>query len=405
MPPVEATSANDTSGLSADRHCGREQCEQEQRSDQQSHGRRSVAGGQSGGVPRWARGVDGGPSRRDRRRRHAASIPDVRGGERRVGHGRCADRHTRCRWTRRVPARTWRRDVRTTDGGQSSRGRPDRRRRRRRGRRRACPHREPGGSHRATADRDTRGHRDGRLRRKRRRRRCACRRGGRRGSRLRRGCGRRRRGRLNHDRRRRRRRGSRSRSRRRRRLAARRQVCQRVEVALRVGGRPEAEVHVSAGDLGGAARTGEADHVPLGEGRAFGCAERAEVRERDREPVGRRDRDRLAGAGDRAGERHRAGGGRTHGLARLGADVDPAVLARRVRVRRIEDERLQDVAAGRPRPGAGAGGQEGRGHGRDKKDSLHRHHLCCPSGERCFEGRCATRCCQTRLQSCHRVRR
>ena len=47
-----------------------------------------------------------------------------------------------------------------------------------------------------------------------------------------------------------------------------------------------------------------------------------------------------------------AAGART-ACAGVGADVDPAVLPGGVRVRGVEDERLQDRAVDRPRPRAG----------------------------------------------------
>ncbi len=49
------------------------------------------------------------------------------------------------------------------------------------------------------------------------------------------------------------------------------------------------------------------------------------------------------------------GRGRDDDRPRLGAEIDPAMLSRGVRVRGVEDERLQDRAVGRPTPGAGGG--------------------------------------------------
>ena len=54
------------------------------------------------------------------------------------------------------------------------------------------------------------------------------------------------------------------------------------------------------------------------------------------QPSDGQDRERPSAPGHRAGERHRAGGGRSDRLARSAADVDPAVLPARVGMRGIE---------------------------------------------------------------------
>jgi hypothetical protein len=186
---------------------------------------------------------------------------------------------------------------------------------------------------------------------------------------------------------------------------ARRQVAEWIDVALRLGRETDPQVHIGACDLGVAARADRADRVPLGDRRILRDANRAEVRERDGEPVGRGDRDAPARARDRAGEGHRPGGRRTHGRTCLGGDVDPAMLARGVRVRRVERELLDDGAGDGPGPGLRGRRGEERGNGRDEKQATHRHHLCCPRRERSEHGRSDVVRCQKRLQTCHKERR
>jgi hypothetical protein len=136
-------------------------------------------------------------------------------------------------------------------------------------------------------------------------------------------------------------------------------------------------VDVGTVDLRVAGRADGPDRVSLGDGRVLADCDRTEVRERDGEAVRGRDRDGVPRAGDGAGERDRSGRGSQHGLAGAGADVDPPVLPTRVRMVRIEGERLQDAAAHRPRPGARHRREQERGSGRDEKKTTHGHHLGC----------------------------
>ncbi|HET7129670.1 MAG TPA: hypothetical protein VFJ93_11410, partial [Gaiellaceae bacterium] len=88
------------------------------------------------------------------------------------------------------------------------------------------------------------------------------------------------------------------------------------------------------------------------------------MRERDREPVRGGDRDHATGTRDAAREGHGARNRSTHGVARLRTDVDASVLPGRVRVRRVEAERLEDGTTDGPRPGTRHRRDEQRGHNR-----------------------------------------
>jgi hypothetical protein len=145
-------------------------------------------------------------------------------------------------------------------------------------------------------------------------------------------------------------------------------------------------MHVGITDLRVAARADRADHVALGDGRRLGRNDRAEMRERDREPVGGRDRDDSSRARDAAGERDGSRRRGAHWITRLRPDVDATMLARGVRVRRVEAERLEDRAAGGPRPGTRHRRDEQRGRDRDEQHTTHRHHLCCLGREQVFPG-------------------
>ena len=146
--------------------------------------------------------------------------------------------------------------------------------------------------------------------------------------------------------------------RRRRREPDHRQERERVEIPLRVGRGADPEMDVRDVDLRRPARTDRADHRALPHRRAARDRDRAEMRQRDREPVGGVDRDRLAARRNRPREAHRPRGGRAHRRARGRADVDPAVLAARVRVRVVEREPLDDRAVHGPGPRSRGGHPE-----------------------------------------------
>lgn len=140
-----------------------------------------------------------------------------------------------------------------------------------------------------------------------------------------------------------------------RRRVARGQDRERVDVAVVVRGRPHAEVDVRFRHFWHTARADRPDDVSLAHDDAAHHVDRAQVRERDGEAVGRLDRQALAARRHRARERDRPGPRRAHGPTRRGrAHVNAAVLAARVGVA-AEDERAQHRSVGRPGPGAGGG--------------------------------------------------
>jgi len=147
----------------------------------------------------------------------------------------------------------------------------------------------------------------------------------------------------------------------RRRRHEHRQERERIEVALRVGGGADPEVDVRHRDLRRAARPDRSDHVAFGHGCAAWDRDRAEVGQRDREAVGGLDRDRAAVRGDGAGEAHRPARGSVHRRARVGTQVDTAVLAGEQRVVVVEREALEHRAIDRPGPGTR------RGHPEDER--------------------------------------
>ena len=116
-----------------------------------------------------------------------------------------------------------------------------------------------------------------------------------------------------------------------------RQEGQRVEVAVRIGCRPQAHVHVRNGVLGRPRRADCSDDGALVDASSTRHGHRAEVDERHRVAVGRFDRDRQtvgrngAGEGDHPSARCRD---RRPGFAR---NVDTAVLTCGVRVAAVSE--------------------------------------------------------------------
>jgi hypothetical protein len=149
------------------------------------------------------------------------------------------------------------------------------------------------------------------------------------------------------------------------------QQAERVDVALRFGGDPDAEVEMRRdGDRVGALAHGPDDGA-LRHDRAAGDAERAELEQRDRVAVRGLDRQRAAASRHGAGERDGAGRGCPHLGAHGRAEVDAAVLPARVGVGG-EGERAQQWAVDRPGPGTrGRSDAEQRQHGRGGEDSPH----------------------------------
>jgi hypothetical protein len=115
-------------------------------------------------------------------------------------------------------------------------------------------------------------------------------------------------------------------------------------------------MHVREGLLRHAAVADGADSGALRERRSLRDRHRTEMGEGHGEGVGSEDRHRAAARGDAAGERHRPGRrGQDVDARRGGPDVDAAVLAADVRVRRVEGEGCEHRALHRPGPGAGCG--------------------------------------------------
>jgi hypothetical protein len=143
----------------------------------------------------------------------------------------------------------------------------------------------------------------------------------------------------------------RSRERRRqRRRRARRQQGQRVDVALPLRRHADPEVHGRIGRVG--RWPDRSDRRTLGDDGTAGDGDRAEVNERDRVAVRRRDRHGPAAVRDGAREGDGSARGRHDVVADRPAHVDASVLAARIRLCRIEDERAEQRARRRPRPGA-----------------------------------------------------
>jgi hypothetical protein len=151
-----------------------------------------------------------------------------------------------------------------------------------------------------------------------------------------------------------------------------RQQAQRVDVAVRLRGDADAEVHVRCrGHVVGALADG-ADGRSLGKLRAAGDHDGAELEQGDRVAVGSLDRECAPAARHGADEGDQAGGRRDNRSADGRADVDAAVLAARVGVR-AEEERAQHGTLDRPRPRRGSRSRDKRReHGRRQKESPHR---------------------------------
>jgi hypothetical protein len=145
-----------------------------------------------------------------------------------------------------------------------------------------------------------------------------------------------------------------------------RQQRQRIDVPVRVGRVPNAEVHVRLAALDISARADRADDLALVDLGAFGDADRAEMDERHRPAVLGAYGQAQALPRQATGERDDAGGGRADVGARRSSDVDPAVLPAGVRVA-VEDEGAQHRPVDRPRPGRSARGQHQRGEQRDQE--------------------------------------
>jgi hypothetical protein len=140
--------------------------------------------------------------------------------------------------------------------------------------------------------------------------------------------------------------------RRRRGRDARRQQGQRIDVALRIARHTGPEVHVRLRQFDDAARADGSHHRRFSHERPARHSDRPEVDKRGRIAKRRLDRHRLPAGRHRPGKGHHALRRREHGVAAGCAEVDAAVLAARVGVRVVEQERPQHRAVHGPRPGA-----------------------------------------------------
>jgi hypothetical protein len=137
---------------------------------------------------------------------------------------------------------------------------------------------------------------------------------------------------------------------------------ERIQVPVRLRSPPHAEVNIRHGQLHNAARPDGSDEVALRDGRPAPHGGRAEMQERDRVAVLRLERNGSAAHGDGADEGDDSGRRGEHGCARWSADVDPAMLARRIRIV-SEQERPQNRSLHRPGPT-----QSRRRHGERSRD-------------------------------------
>jgi hypothetical protein len=161
------------------------------------------------------------------------------------------------------------------------------------------------------------------------------------------------------------------------RCSRRRQEQQRIDIAVRILGAPDAEVDVWDVVLELSGRTDRADDRPLAHGLAAPNARRAEMRQGHRVPVGRVNRRDFAAHWHGSGERDGAGRRREDRLSGPSANVDSAVLARGVRIV-AEDEFLEYRAFDGPGPRSrGRHDHEGRRE-RDDQGSTHLLSPCCP---------------------------
>jgi hypothetical protein len=139
------------------------------------------------------------------------------------------------------------------------------------------------------------------------------------------------------------------------RVGGHRRLCgqeqERVDIAVRILGVPDAEVDVRDVVFDRSARADRPDGRALSDLVAAPHARRAEMREGHRVTIGCQDRHASAAHRHGACERDRSGSRCNHGRVRWSPDVDPPVLAGGVRIV-AENELLQDGALNGPRPGA-----------------------------------------------------
>jgi hypothetical protein len=160
----------------------------------------------------------------------------------------------------------------------------------------------------------------------------------------------------------------------------------RVEVAVGLGGQPDAEVDMRRRRDLVLAQTDPADDGSFGDRAASSDGHHPELEERDGVPVCRLDRHGPAAARDGAREGDGTGRWRADGVADEGGDVDSAVLARSVGVR-PDRERSQHLTVGGPDP-AGCSRSDCQERDRDDRERERTPHRTPPSWE---EGNCVPR--------------
>jgi hypothetical protein len=134
---------------------------------------------------------------------------------------------------------------------------------------------------------------------------------------------------------------------------------QRVEIPMRLGGQPYAEVHRGHAPFV-AAELGRGDHVALRDGCADAHAERTEMQKRDRVAVLGPQGDRPPAAGNHSREGDHTGDRSEHVLTRGRRDLDAAMLPGRVGIA-FDVEGPEHRAGHGPAPGSGGGRhREGR---------------------------------------------
>jgi hypothetical protein len=138
---------------------------------------------------------------------------------------------------------------------------------------------------------------------------------------------------------------------------------ERVEVPVRLGGQPDAEMDVRLRPFGLSTRADRPHDLPLADRCSDSERDRPQVDEGDRVPVLRADRQTAAFARQLTGEGDDPGRRSAHLGSRRRADVDPAMLAARVRVV-LGDERPEHRPLDRPAP---------RGRARDMGERDEQH--------------------------------
>jgi hypothetical protein len=152
---------------------------------------------------------------------------------------------------------------------------------------------------------------------------------------------------------------------------ARREQAERIDIPLRLRRDADAQVHVRFGHGLLVARADGSNRRALGDGVALVNGDRSELHVGHRVPVRGLDRDGLPVVRNSARERDKAArrgaDSRSHGPA----DVDAAMLARRVRMGRIEGKGAKHRPVRRPRPRSGVGDERECEDRREQSDSSH----------------------------------